>query len=172
MGVPQKRERVFFIAKRKDLAKPFLYQKDMFTVAPKLHLEFKEKEIKFKEIYEFGAEKNTINEHYQNLMNNLKKGEPDLRYPTKRLEGKENNFGNKIQYLDKVCYSILASDKDIVFKDNRFKTTSEFIKAGSFPSDYKFTGTRPSYLIGMSVPPIMIAQISLQIYEQWLSKAQ
>lgn len=172
MGVPQKRERVFFIALRKDLSEPFLYQKDMFTVAPKLHLEFNEKEIKFKEIYEKGAEKNTINEHYLKLMADLKKGEPDLRYPTKRLEGKENNFGNKIQYLDKVCYSILASDKDIVYKDNRFKTKSEFIKAGTFPSDYKFTGTRPSYLIGMSVPPIMTAQISTQIYEQWLSKAQ
>ena len=31
MGVPQRRERVFFIALRKDLAESFLYQKDMFT---------------------------------------------------------------------------------------------------------------------------------------------
>ena len=51
MGVPQRRERVFFICLRKDLAKPFLYQKDLFDVKPFLEMEFNEKEIKFKEIY-------------------------------------------------------------------------------------------------------------------------
>ena len=50
MGVPQKRERVFFIALRKDLATPFMMQKDMFTVNPKLELNFKEPEIPFSEI--------------------------------------------------------------------------------------------------------------------------
>jgi DNA (cytosine-5)-methyltransferase 1 len=49
MGVPQRRERVFFIALRKDLAKPFLYNADMFTVVPKLELTFKEPGIKFGE---------------------------------------------------------------------------------------------------------------------------
>jgi DNA (cytosine-5)-methyltransferase 1 len=48
MGVPQKRERVFFIAMRKDLAEPFLYNADMFTIVPKLELQFKETEIPFK----------------------------------------------------------------------------------------------------------------------------
>lgn len=36
MGVPQKRERVFFIALRKDLAQPFLHFADMFTEVPKI----------------------------------------------------------------------------------------------------------------------------------------
>ena len=49
MGVPQKRERVFFICLRKDLAEPFLKQMDLFTIAPELNLEFKEAEIQFKE---------------------------------------------------------------------------------------------------------------------------
>ena len=42
MGVPQRRERVFFICLRKDLAEPFLEYKDMFTQLPKLVLEFNE----------------------------------------------------------------------------------------------------------------------------------
>jgi len=50
MGVPQKRERVFFIAMRKDLAEPFLYNADMFTIVPKMELEFKEVEILFKDL--------------------------------------------------------------------------------------------------------------------------
>jgi DNA (cytosine-5)-methyltransferase 1 len=29
---------------------------------------------------------------------------------------------------------------------------------------------KPGYLIGMSVPPVMTAQIAKQVYEQWLSK--
>lgn len=40
MGVPQRRERVFFIALRKDLATPFLEQVDMFTVLPKIQFRF------------------------------------------------------------------------------------------------------------------------------------
>ena len=53
MGVPQRRERVFFIALRKDLAEPFLVQQDMFTVNPELELNFNEPEIPFKEIIDF-----------------------------------------------------------------------------------------------------------------------
>ena len=48
MGVPQVRRRIFFICLRKDLADPFLYQADMFTVMPKLNVEFNESEISFK----------------------------------------------------------------------------------------------------------------------------
>ena len=50
MGEPQRRERVFFICLRKDLAEPFLYQQDMFTVNPKLELNFNEPEIPFKDV--------------------------------------------------------------------------------------------------------------------------
>jgi DNA (cytosine-5)-methyltransferase 1 len=41
---------------------------------------------------------------------------------------------------------------------------------GTYPTDYDFKGNKPQYLIGMSVPPVMTAQIATQIYEQWLSK--
>jgi site-specific DNA-cytosine methylase len=45
MGVPQKRERVFFLGMRKDIAEPFLESIDMFHIAPKIDLTFKEKQI-------------------------------------------------------------------------------------------------------------------------------
>src|SRR6185312_9605110 len=50
MGVPQRRERVFFIALRKDLAEQFMQQVDMFTYLPKLTMKFNEKPIPFGEI--------------------------------------------------------------------------------------------------------------------------
>jgi DNA (cytosine-5)-methyltransferase 1 len=170
MGVPQNRERVFFIAMRKDLAGPFLHQKDLFSKVPKLELDFKEKEIVFFKILDINAEKDTLSKNYTKLMRELRPGEKDLRHATKRLIGKENNFGNKILYYDKVCYCVIANDKDIVFSENRFKTAKEFIRAGSFPVDYNFLKLKPNYLIGMSVPPVMTAQIAHQIYIQWLSK--
>ena len=48
--------------------------------------------------------------------------------------------------------------------DNSFK------KGGSYPLDYNFNKQKVPYLIGMSVPPVMTAQISSNIYDQWLSK--
>lgn len=45
MGIPQRRQRVFFVCLRKDLSKPFLYYADMFTKIPKIELNFDEKPI-------------------------------------------------------------------------------------------------------------------------------
>jgi len=163
MGVPQKRERVFVIGVRNDLA-----AKKGWHGVPVLDMKFNEKLIPFSEIIDHEATKNTINDNYKKLMAELIFGEPDLRYPTKRLIGKENNFGSKIQYKEDVCYSILANDKDIVYEENRFKSLPEFLKCGTFPSDYNFLSNKPEYLIGMSVPPVMTAQIATRIYEQVL----
>ena len=42
---------------------------------------------------------------------------------------------------------------------------------GSYPTDYNHLEfNNPQYLIGMSVPPVMTAQIADRIYDQWLSK--
>jgi DNA (cytosine-5)-methyltransferase 1 len=41
---------------------------------------------------------------------------------------------------------------------------------GSYPLDYNFINNEPGYLIGMSVPPVMTAQIALEIYNQWINK--
>ena len=49
-------------------------------------------------------------------------------------------------------------------------TDNDFLNAGSYPKDYNFNGTQLHYLIGMSVPPVMTAQIATKIYNQWLSK--
>lgn len=42
---------------------------------------------------------------------------------------------------------------------------------GSFPLDYDYGAKNNlNFLVGMSVPPVMTAQISWQMYNQWLSK--
>mgnify|MGYP001564851790 CR=1 FL=1 len=52
MGVPQRRERVFFVCIRKDLAAQFLVQKDMFTIEPNIELDFNSKHILFGDVFD------------------------------------------------------------------------------------------------------------------------
>lgn len=47
MGVPQRRKRVFFVALRKDLAAPFMKQRDLFTTLPELDLKFSEEPTQY-----------------------------------------------------------------------------------------------------------------------------
>lgn len=143
MGVPQRRERIFFIALRKDIAKPFLYQKDLFSVAPKLELEFNEKEIPIRAFAEFEHKKDTQN------------------YSEKR-------FGDVILDLDKPANTITSGVR-FWLNETQILKTEKYSLIGSYPTDYKFNSDNV-YLIGMSVPPVMTAQVASKIHKQWLSK--
>lgn len=169
MGVPQRRERVFFIAFRKDLAVPFLKQMDLFTIVPELELEFDEPPILFEQVYHNYADKLLTGE-VLNVYNEAIEGETDLRYAAKRLKGKQDFFGYKLTYKNSIPLTILSNDNVIVFGEGRYRNFDEICECGSYPKDYDFCSNKPEYLIGMSVPPVMIAQIATEIYNQWLSK--
>lgn len=166
MGVPQKRERIFFIAMRKDLAEPFLYNADMFTIVPKLELQFKEKEIPFDEISDntdLSTKNNTLISRYYDLA-----GFGDcfsLKHP------KGFYFNNYKADPTKPLNTICANTSNGAWhpKIKRMINSKEVILGGSYPMDYNFLTNNPKYLIGMSVPPVMMAQIVSQIYNQWLS---
>jgi DNA (cytosine-5)-methyltransferase 1 len=172
MGVPQKRERIFFIALRKDLAEPFLEAKDMFTLAPKLNLEFNEPKIFFKQIKEINNNEYPISEFYKTLWDKRLNGDASFANINDRERGKPNTgFGTNFLYENNVC-GTLTTKKDCycLFEEPRYTSNFEAKCIGSFPQDYDFCGNRPEYLIGMSVPPIMTAQIAKNIYEQWIVK--
>ena len=170
MGVPQRRERVFFIALRKDLAKPFLKAVDLFTIAPELKLEFNEPEILFKEIFKDYTDR-PLTEHYQKFWHIRQKGDIDFSVSSARM-GKNPNaqFQYKYLYMDKVANTIMAGEQCVLFDRPRYRNFDELCECGSYPKDYDFQNNKPEYLIGMSVPPVMTAQIAKQVYEQWLSK--
>ena len=73
---------------------------------------------------------------------------------------------------NKVLNTIIASLSANAFHHNKKRTLTklENCRAGSYPVDYNFDTVNCKYLIGMSVPPLMVAHISLEIYNQWLSK--
>lgn len=170
MGVPQRRERVFFICLKKDLAKPFLYWQDMFTEIPKLELNFNEPEILFKDVY-FNLIDRKLSERFEKVWDNRKLGDLNFSCIMDRIENRPNSyFAYNFIYNNKVPNTIIANDLNVLFEECRHLNKVELCRIGSYPQDYNFIKLKPQYLIGMSVPPVMTAQIATEVYNQWLSK--
>jgi len=154
MGVPQKRERVFFICQRNDLN------------FPKLELKFNEDAIPFGVIDNNIKDKN-ISDYYFELWNKRIKTDNDYSDIKNRIEGKISLFSTKFIHNEKVVNTIVSGSNYILFNEPRKPNTNEFCQIGTFPLDYNFKKIEPKYLIGMSVPPVMTAQIATEIYNQW-----
>jgi len=170
MGVPQKRERVFFICLRKDLAKDFLYWQDMFTQSAKIEMNFKEPEIIFREIFENKNNERMLNGVALELWNNRIETDIDLDNISTRQGRPNYMFNHKFLKLSKVANTITANDLCCLYEEPRYRSKKELSLCGSYPLDYNFLQLKPEYLIGMSVPPVMTAQIATEIYNQWISK--
>ena len=169
MGVPQKRERVFFISFRKDLASNFLEQVDMFTQKPKIKLNFNDKPILFDEIIDMQGR--LMSENMQKIWKLRKKGDTGMNDAHMREFKKPKYFSQNFVSKEKVARTITSHEDSLVLFDSpRYTSRNEVCKIGSFPLDFDFLGQKPHYLIGMSVPPLMIARISDEIHKQWLSK--
>lgn len=171
MGVPQRRERVFFICLRKDLATQFLYQKDMFIVEPKIKMQFNEKTILYKE-FKTGVLGKELTEETKKIWEKRLDTDMDLGSIHERISGNIKRF--QVKFIDdNMCPKTLVSGCDSIpirrdlpnrIEDNEIKMI------GSYPLDYDFQNNQIGYLVGMSVPPVMTAQIASEIYDQWLSK--
>ena len=157
MGVPQKRERIFFVCQRNDLN------------LPKLKLEFNEKPIIF---VEYRSEKGNITKltdrQYQLLK--LYQGEKTLAEIEIKRTGKNSGFTDSIVKDIETPSTIASTGKKFRAYDKQWFSDNDFKCTGSYPLDYNFKSIEPKYLIGMSVPPVMTAQVAHQIYLQWLSK--
>lgn len=156
MGVPQKRERVFFIARKKELN------------LQDIKLSFNEKPVLFKEI----EEKNNVLDNLTEASRKLwKKCKPGQSFSTVHFKG--SWFNSCKTSPQKVLNTITANQaisggQQYHYKIPRILTNLEYTLGGSFPLDYNFMDVKPKYLIGMSIPPVMMAQVSYQIYKQWL----
>lgn len=157
MGVPQIRERVFFIGLRKDFH------------LPKLVLNFNERPILFKEIKDVtGAPikgEMTMLAWKNRIPSDKSIGDTNLR-----VRGKQSNFNSAYAHDNKILSTITASAPQVLYSDPVLLSASEMLKASTFPIDYNAPVTKVMFLTGMSVAPLMSAQISYQIYKQWLSK--
>ena len=174
MGVPQKRERVFFIAFRNDLAEQFMEQIDMFQRAPKLELEFNEPLINFGEVR---TEKGKDYSHTERgkLMQYRIPSDKCMNDINQRVNNKNSGFNAMIWHDNEVASTITAGETNWRYYDGMACSDIDYMKVGSYPIDYNFMSDSESmakYMIGMSVPPVMVAQIATEIYNQWLCKSQ
>lgn len=155
MGVPQRRERVFFIAQRNDMG------------FPALKLEFSEPGVVF------GAFSGR--EHDGRGLSGMAADMWSLVPPGnsfKVAHPKGHWFNTHKVSLTEVPPTVSAQggySEHIHPTWPRRCSAEEVSIMGTFPTDYVFDGIAPAYLIGMSVPPVMTAQIAHQINVQWFA---
>ena len=167
MGVPQKRQRVFFTAIIKDLYKGHFV--DLFQSEPELKLDFNEREIPFKMIDDKYSDVGEIKMCPSYLKCWVKCKEGDS-FSTVHHKGMLHN-AIKV-HRDRVIGTIPAhrDGGSYHWKHPRSLTALENCQAGTFPVDYDFAGMTSKYIIGMSVPPLMTARIANEVKKQWLDK--
>ena len=154
MGVPQQRVRTFFIGLRNDF--------DL----PKLVLNFNEKPILFGKIIDRKETKRDLTDVQLDLWNRQKPKDFTLA----DVRGEANGFTDYLVSSKRVCNTVTSGGKFICKEYPRWFNQNEYCQVGTFPIDYQFGDKGPQWYIGMSVPPVMTAQIANQIYLQWLSK--
>lgn len=170
MGVPQRRERVFFVCLRKDLVGFVPCEQTLFDDIPHLDLAFNETVIPFNDFAD-GLGDGVDSQKMRQVWELRKDGDSDFANANEREFGKRRMFNMQYVYQDKVCPTLSArKDCLIRFDIPKYLSETEVCCISSFPQDYNFGKEQPWYVCGMSVPPVMMANVASNIYEQWLSK--
>lgn len=154
MDVPQKRERVFFIANNQNY--------------PKLNLKFNNRLIPFGEIRTAEGKEIKKDLALYRLSKRIKFGDRDMSDVCRRERNKDSMFNTQIIYDSNVPNTLVAGTLPIRFFDKKLCSDFDCVNMSSFPQDYDFNGNSPNYVCGMSVPPNMMANIAKEIWNQWL----
>jgi len=158
MGVPQLRERVFFVARRRDLG------------LPALRLKFDEEPITFGEVCQAlpfqDVSETEMSGTHRAFWSRTRPGDS---YSV-AAGGSYFNFARVSG--ERPCPTVLGSSVDKLSHHEEFRRLSwvEVSLVGSYPHDYDYLGRSSRlkvYCVGMSVPPVMTAQIAARVAEQW-----
>ncbi len=158
MGVPQKRERVFFIARRKDLG------------LPKIRMEFNSKPIPFKDVREPYGRSGGESLAAKLVLKYRKASDRCLQDINRRVRRTESGFTSPINHDNEPVQTITAGGECYRMCDGLLMTDRDIINCQTFPQDYNFLTENVQYVCGMSVPPVMMAKIAEQVYMQWLRR--
>jgi len=174
MEVPQRRERVFFIAVRKDLASKLpMPQGLLFCDFPRLNMKFGRTHIPFKEIRSKGLNDAPWTDHDQHIWDKRIIGDRTYASTLQRIENRDSNFNASYVYPDRAVCSVVSSQgsKLTLFDEPRQMNSQELLLAQSFPLDYNFlsdTYSKKKYVLGMSVPPVMMAHLAKRLHSEWI----
>lgn len=155
MGVPQRRERAFFIARRKDL--PY----------PRLKLAFSERPVLFGEVRDQRGKPFVKPGVYSELLKHRRASDTCIADIALRVRGKESGFNNSIESDGRVASTAVSSGSHFRMCDGLPLSDRDYINIQTFPQDYDFMGESAQYVCGMSVPPVMMAHIAGEIARQW-----
>jgi DNA (cytosine-5)-methyltransferase 1 len=164
-GVPQKRERVFFVALRDDIDKPKL------VLAPKSRW------------ISTGEATSDLQVLTDDEIRDTAPAETALKFWRNTVIGQsfsdackvarnKASFFNWIRTCPKNPSATLPAEhaKTYHWAECRQLTYREWKRLGSFPDDYQAkTDKIGKYMIGMSVPPRMTEQVAKAVITQWLS---
>lgn len=163
-GVPQRRERVFFVAVRNDLP------------APKLNLKPQHRWISASEALADLADLTPAEKKDTAPAKTDREFWPHTKpgdiYKTAclKLRGTPSFFNNVKLHPHRPANTLPANSAVIThWGEMRRLTLREWIRLGSFPEDYQAkTPTIGKYMIGMSVPPKMTEAVARAVIDQWL----
>lgn len=156
MGVPQKRERVFFIASRKDLG------------LPKLKMVFNSKPVPFSAVREPYGKPLSDDALAAKLLKYRLPTDRDLSDINRRVRKKYSGYTLTLAHDDEPSPTITSGGDMFRMCDGLLMTDRDIINCQTFPQDYDFARQNVRYVCGMSVPPVMMARISEQVWFQWL----
>ena len=156
MGVPQRRRRIFFIGHRRDLE------------LPKLKIDINEQPITFGEVRTESGVPYKDGSVMAEMIKRRRKGDASLVDISKRERGKVAGFDAKFGIDERVAPTSTAGGTFSRFCDGMKYSDDDWRNVQTFPQDYNFLNLSQQYICGMSVPPVMMAQISTQVKEQWL----
>ena len=156
MGVPQARERTFFIARRLDLnLKSFkpVFNEEPISVAEAC------KTIKP------NTEEKLISDKLKELWFKVK---PGKSFSTVHPKGHCFNMSTVNPRLP--SRTVTATQGLVYWNKPRYLNSYEIKRIQTFPEDFNFLKTDPCYVMGMSVPPFMTQRVALEIYKHWFQK--
>lgn len=146
MGVPQARERTFFIARKPEI--------------PKLTISFNERLILLKEAFKGRDDSGEpLSQTYEDLW---KCTPPGKSFSVAHHKG---SFFNSVKVSpNKPAPTMTATAGGILshWKSARKLSTSELTVIQTFPDDFNFMGVDPKYVMGMSVPPYMMQRVAIE----------
>lgn len=154
MGLPQARRRIFFVCRRRDCNfRPLTIKFDIPGV--------KFGEVKSPKGLERDSEWLLLFKKHKYITDKC------MSEVFKRIGIKNRGFTTKIVWDHSVCPTITSSAPHIRGNDNSYLSDHDHLICGTFPLDYDFKGSPVQYYIGMSVPPLMMANLACEIKRQW-----
>ena len=154
MGVPQKRERTFFVANRLD---------------KKVKLEFAEKPVIIEQIID------GINTVGESLATKYQVRQWDI-CPAGAGAGADVSKGGfnsqKKLHLKHPALTQTGQKKFFHWAEKNRISDELVIRIQSYPDDYNFSNAKSHYVCGMSVPPFMMQRVATEVYKQILGAGE